>query len=496
MAPGTDGASAARIAISTAGTNVQLYQSGISLEPGTQYTLSFDAYASAARTISVSLGQHGSPYTNYGLQSKQFALGTSWQKFSITFATSGFSSIVADGRLLFWFADVDAAGDQYTFDHVVLSKAGGGTTTGPSITSQPGNQSVGAGQTATFIVGASGTAPLSYQWQKNSSDISDATNSSYTTPAVSLSDNNATFRCVVKNNYGTATSNNATLTVTTGGGGSGTNVLSNGSFESGTSGWSFYTNGSGSFATTTPGTDGTSAARISIATAGTNVQLSQFNFSLEANTQYTLKFDAYASAGRTIKVSLMKHVSPYTSYGLNGPPFTLGTSWQTFTVTFTTTGFSGTVSDPRLMFWFADADAAGDQYFFDNIVLSKPGGGTSIPPSITTQPSNQTVAVGQTASFSVGATGTAPLSYQWQRNSSNISGATIASYTTPAVTVTDDGATFRCVVTNAYGSVTSNAATLTVTTGGSGGVNLLTNGGFESGTTGWTLSNGSGGLPQ
>ncbi|MFN8011955.1 MAG: M4 family metallopeptidase [Holophagaceae bacterium] len=87
-------------------------------------------------------------------------------------------------------------------------------------------------------------------------------------------------------------------------------------------------------------------------------------------------------------------------------------------------------------------------------------------PTITGQPSNATVAVGGTATFSVTASGTSPLSYQWQKNGVAISGATSASYTTPAATSADNGATFRCVVSNSAGSATSNNATLTVTTSG------------------------------
>src|SRR5207245_1341094 len=60
------------------------------------------------------------------------------------------------------------------------------------------------------------------------------------------------------------------------------------------------------------------------------------------------------------------------------------------------------------------------------------------------------------------ASGTAPLSYQWRKNGTAISGATSASYTTPATTTADNGAQFTVVVSNSAGSVTSNAATLTV----------------------------------
>src|SRR5579862_1695974 len=70
--------------------------------------------------------------------------------------------------------------------------------------------------------------------------------------------------------------------------------------------------------------------------------------------------------------------------------------------------------------------------------------GTPAPaaPSVTTQPANQTVTVGAMATFGVVAAGTAPLSYQWQKNNANISRATAASYTTPATVAGDTGATF------------------------------------------------------
>jgi glucose/arabinose dehydrogenase len=88
---------------------------------------------------------------------------------------------------------------------------------------------------------------------------------------------------------------------------------------------------------------------------------------------------------------------------------------------------------------------------------------TGQPPSITTQPSSRTVAVGQTATFSVSATGSQPLTYQWQRGTTNIAGATGSSYAFVAA-ASDSGATFRVIVTNAFGTVTSNSATLTVST--------------------------------
>jgi hypothetical protein len=95
------------------------------------------------------------------------------------------------------------------------------------------------------------------------------------------------------------------------------------------------------------------------------------------------------------------------------------------------------------------------------LTIALTGRGASVAPSITTQPFNQSVTVGQTATFSVVATG-APLNYQWQKNGTAISGATSATYTTPPTVTLDNGALYTVVVSNSAGIVTSSAATLTV----------------------------------
>ncbi|HEY2459973.1 MAG TPA: hypothetical protein VGI16_04165 [Candidatus Acidoferrum sp.] len=90
---------------------------------------------------------------------------------------------------------------------------------------------------------------------------------------------------------------------------------------------------------------------------------------------------------------------------------------------------------------------------------------TPTPPTaaaITAQPTNQTVTAGQMATFSVTATGTPPLSFQWQMNGANISMATAATFTTGVLTTANSGEQFRVMVSNVQGSVTSTAATLTV----------------------------------
>jgi len=111
---------------------------------------------------------------------------------------------------------------------------------------------------------------------------------------------------------------------------------------------------------------------------------------------------------------------------------------------------------------------------------SNPSSGTSTtPPSstaptITTQPGSQSVTVGQTATFSVIGAGTAPLSYQWQTNGTAITGATASSYTTAATMLADNGSTFKVTVSNAVGTITSAAATLTVSATAAAGTDVLT----------------------
>jgi hypothetical protein len=91
----------------------------------------------------------------------------------------------------------------------------------------------------------------------------------------------------------------------------------------------------------------------------------------------------------------------------------------------------------------------------------------SDPPVITVQPHDVTVRVGQRGRFSVTATGTPPLFYQWKKNGANIAGANRALYATPPVTQADNGSVFAVIVSNSGGSVTSTNATLTVRPGAS-----------------------------
>ncbi len=83
-------------------------------------------------------------------------------------------------------------------------------------------------------------------------------------------------------------------------------------------------------------------------------------------------------------------------------------------------------------------------------------------PSFAQHPANQTVSVGQSATFTVSVNGSLPLTYQWRRNDVDIPNANAASYTINSVSAADNNARFRCFVSNSFGNALSNEATLTV----------------------------------
>lgn len=119
------------------------------------------------------------------------------------------------------------------------------------------------------------------------------------------------------------------------------------------------------------------------------------------------------------------------------------------------------------------ATASGDAGAYSVVVSNSAGSATSdaatlvveqpVAPTVLTPPAPVSVAAGATATFSVVVDGTAPLSLQWQRDGVDIPGATASSYTTPPTVIGDNGASFRVRVGNVAGTVTSAAATLTVT---------------------------------
>ncbi|MBK1879617.1 carbohydrate binding domain-containing protein [Pelagicoccus mobilis] len=164
------------------------------------------------------------------------------------------------------------------------------------------------------------------------------------------------------------------------------NALQNGSFDEGLSYWKFYTNGSGSAEIV----ESRNAVQISINSVGTNTQLFQSDIPLKPNTEYKVSFDAYSSTGHDLRLSLSKHSTPYTNYGLNREIVNLTTDWKTHTLTFTTKGFSSNVTDGRLAFWLANDARNGDRYYLDNIQIVEAGSEPETEPQPEPEPAPET----------------------------------------------------------------------------------------------------------
>jgi len=401
-----------------------------------------------------------------------------------------------------------AADSGSTFSVVVTNSGGSATSNNatltvnaaavaPSITSQPMSQTVTAGQTATFTATATGTAPLTYQWRKNGLYITGATTSSYTTPATTAADSGSTFSVVVTNSAGTATSNNATLTV---------NAAA--VAPSITSQPASQTVTAGQTATFTVTATGTSPMTYQWRKNGTNITGATVS-------SYVTPATTTADSGSTFSVVITNSAGSTTSNNATltvnaaavAPSIATQPANQTVTAGQTATfSVSATGTSPMTYQWRKNgsnitgatssayttpATATSDSGSAFSVLISNSAGSvtsnsatltvnqaTAAPPTITTQPASQTVTAGQTATFSVLANGTGPLSYQWRMNGTNINGANASSYTTPATTTANNGSAFSVVVSNSAGSATSNNAMLTVNTssgqGGSGKLVLST----------------------
>jgi hypothetical protein len=286
----------------------------------------------------------------------------------------------------------------------------------PTITAQPSNVTVTSGTGASFTVGATGAAPLSYQWRRGGAAIPGATTSSYSLGTTTMTDNGATFDCVVSNGSGSVTSAVATLTVN---------------------------------AATTPPSITTQPAPATVTMPGSAT------FSVVATGTAPLSHQ-WRKNGTAI-------------------PGATNASYS----------FTPTMSDNGALFSVFISNAAGSVTSSAAMLTVN---GAAVAPTITTPPSNQTVVVGTPATFSVVAAGSAPLAYQWRRNTAPIPGATGTSYTLASPVLADTGAMFDVVVSNSAGTATSAAAMLTVTSGGGGGTSTLIEAHFDADANGFAYA--------
>jgi hypothetical protein len=343
----------------------------------------------------------------------------------------------------------------------------------PVIVSQTDTQKVVEGSKAIFAVNATG-AGLSYQWQKNGQPIQNATGAIDTTPAVTLGDNNALFQCIVKNSGGSVTSRYALLIVAP----TAPVITGNPVNVTVTEGnpVTFFVIATGSNLTYQWQKNGASIA--------TNATDSAYSIPSASIADNGALFQCIVTnpGGKTTSASAKLTVN------LAAPKITTQPTSQSGRVG-TSVPFSLVATGSNLSYqWqkgatpIANANAASyttplialadNGTIFRCVVTNGIGSVTSNPctltvnntaPLITTQPANQTASAGQTATFSIVASGD-NIGYQWQKNGSNIPNASSASYTTPMLFRADSGSSFRCVVSNTSGSVTSSPAALNVNT--------------------------------
>ena len=383
-----------------------------------------------------------------------------------------------------------AAAAASSFVLALAACGGGGSTTDsavtpvakPTITAPPVSQTVEAGKTATFMVTATSTSPLTYQWQKDGTDISGATSSTYTIAATRIADSGA-FTVVVFNGAGLVISSAATLTVTAAAvvvatkPAITTHPAAQTVVTETTATFSVQATGGGALAYQWKknGTDIPGATASSYTTPATTMADKDAKFSVVVTnsagsvTSNEAKLGVSATAVAPAITTQPAAQSVVAGSVANFSVIASGTSPFSYQWKKNGTVIDGATSIPYTIATTTMADSGA----YSVVVTNSAGMATStdaaltvtataVAPAITTQPAAQTVTEGESATFSVTASGTAPFTYQWKKNGTDIEGVTTSSHTTDATAIGDSGAVFTVVVTNSVGSVTSSGAALTV----------------------------------
>lgn len=360
-----------------------------------------------------------------------------------------------------------------------------------AITAQPANQGAVDGTTATFSVGASNATR--YQWQQLLSgvwtDINGATAASFGF-TTSLAQSGLQQRVVVGGDGAgnVVTSNPASLTVTS--------AVVPASISAEPQNQTVASGANASFSVTAAGTSpsyrwqvssnggtswsdavGGSAATFVVAAAGAADNGKQFRVIVNnsagsatsrAATLTVVPPVAITSqpAGQTVTDG---NTASFTVVASNAASYQwqrlIGSTWTDITgATAASYAFTASLAQNGLQLRVTVSNSVGS-VTSNAVVLTVTA--ATVPVTITAQPQNASVIEGSSAAFAVTATGTAP-TYRWQVSSNSgaswtdVTGATAATYSLPSTSSVDDGKQFRVIVSNSAGSVTSNAATLTV----------------------------------
>ncbi len=344
------------------------------------------------------------------------------------------------------------------------------SATPPTVTSQPADITTCPLSPATFTVTATGTAPLSYSWRKDTVPIGGATGSSYTIPSVLAADA-GTYDCVVTNTAGSTTSTGAVLLViaapavapitpagaTLCAGGSTTfSVTATGVGLLGYQ-WSKdnvdivgATGSSHTIAAAGPADAGSYSVRVTNQCGATSSPGSAILTVDEAATVTGQPVDFTTCAGTAATFSVTATGTAPISYQWrkNGSPIP-GAIAASLTIPVVATSDAGAYD------CYVSNDCGNTSSAFASLTVDA-------TLAITAQPVNQSILVGNPALFAVTATGAAPITYQWRKDGAPIAGATNASFAIPATALTDAGS-YDVVLGNGCGTLTSAAAILSVT---------------------------------
>ena len=348
-----------------------------------------------------------------------------------------------------------------------------------AIVSSPFSATVIAGTNLTLTVSAAGSPTLVYQWWKNNVKLSGATTASLSLANVSISDA-GTYFATVSNSVGGAASASATLTVlappqiTAQPSGATVAVGSNTVFAvsvTGTAPLSFQWSKDGNPLTDAGEFSGSLSNVLTVTGVSTN---DAGNYSVAISNTAGSTNSASATLAVIVPPAIITPPSPVAAIAGTNVSFTVtaeGTAPFTYQWRKNGVNISGATSSTLTLNTISTASAAN----YSVIVANAAGSATSadatltvlLPPAITAQPASLITAPGATAAFTVTATGSVPLSFQWFKNGGpvtdggNITGSQSNVLTISSIT-TNDVATYYAVATNPYGTATSSNAQLVI----------------------------------